>query len=204
MKRLIAVALAAVLPALALAEASTWNIDPSHTDASFAVKHLVISTVRGHVGKTTGTLKLDEKDLTKSSVDATVDVSTIDTRVPKRDADLKSANFFEAEKYPTMTFKSKKVQKAGNGKLKVTGDLTMKGTTKPVTLDVAYTKPITDPGGNTRRGFSATTRINRKDFGLQYSKMVEAGPVVGDQVDIQIDAEAIKEKPKESASAEAK
>ena len=203
MKRLIAVALAAVLPALALAETSTWTIDPNHTDSTFAVKHLVISTVRGHFGKTTGALKLDEKDITKSSVEATVDVTTIDTRVEKRDAHLKSADFFEVEKYPTMTFKSTKVQKSGDGKLKVTGDLTMKATTKPVTFDVTYTKPITDPGGNTRRGFSAKTRVNRKEFGLQYSKAVEAGPVVGDQVEVQIDAEATKEKAKEQAKAAA-
>jgi polyisoprenoid-binding protein YceI len=201
MKRLIAVALAAVLPALALADTTNWTIDPAHTDSTFAVRHLVISTVRGHFGKTTGTLKLDEKDISKSSVEATIDTTTIDTRVEKRDTHLKSADFLEVEKYPTITFKSTKVQKAGADKLKVTGNLTMKATTKPVVLEVVYGKPITDPGGNTRRGFSAKTSVNRKEYGLQYSKAVEAGPVVGDKVDIVIDAEVIKDKPKEPAAA---
>src|SRR6266542_3796029 len=184
MKRLLAFALALVLPALAAAQATTWDIDPAHSSSSFAVKHLVVSTVRGAFGKTTGAIKFDEKNLTKSSVEATVDVSTIDTRVEDRDKDLKSPNFFEAEKYPTITFKSTKVQKAGADKLKVTGDLTMKGTTKPVTWNVTYTKPVTGMKGEMRRAFSATTKINRKDFGLTYSKVIEAGPVVGDQVDV--------------------
>ena len=201
MKRLVALAIAASLPAFALAETSSWTIDPAHTDAGFAVKHLVISTVRGHFGKTTGTLKLDEKDLTKSSVEATVDTTSVDTRVQMRDQDLRSANFFDVEKYPTMTFKSTKVQKSGKDKLKVTGDLTIKGTTKPVTFNVTYANPIKGPKGETRRGFTAITTINRKDFGLQYSKMIEAGPVISDKVDIEIDAEAIRDTPKEQAKA---
>ncbi len=194
MKRFLALAAALAIPTLAVAETTTWNIDLKHSDATFAVKHLVISTVRGHFGKTTGTIKMDESDVTRSSVQAAVDVNTIDTRVPDRDKDLKSANFFDAEKYPTMTFTSTKVQKAGEGRLQVTGDLTIKGTTKPVTFDVTYTpQAIKGMGGEERRGFSATTKINRKEFGLSYSKMVEAGPVVGDEVTIQIDAEAVKQ-----------
>ena len=204
MKRFLALALAAVLPSLAAAEATSWTIDPAHTSSQFSVKHLVISTVRGQFGKTTGTLKLDEKDLTKSAVDATVDVTTIDTRVADRDKHLKSPDFFDAEKYPTMTFKSTKVAKAGKDKLKVTGDLTLKGTTKPVVFDVSYTPAaITGMKGESRRGFSATTKINRKDFGLNWSKVVEAGPVVGDEVTVVIDAEAIKEQPKAQAEAAA-
>ncbi len=204
MKRFLAVALTAILPALAAADVTHWTIDPAHTSSQFSVKHLVISTVRGQFGKTTGTLRLDEKDLTKSAVEAAVDVTTIDTRVAARDADLKSPNVFDAEKYPTMTFKSTKVVKAGKDKLKVTGDLTLKGTTKPVVFDVTYTPAaITGMKGESRRGFSATTKINRKDFGLNYSKMIEAGPVVGDEVTIVVDAEAIKEQPKAQAEAEA-
>jgi polyisoprenoid-binding protein YceI len=196
MTRLLALALAAI-PALAAAETTTWTIDPAHSDTTFAVKHLVISTVRGHFGKTTGTVQLDEADPTRSSIQATVDVSTVDTRVPNRDADLKSENFFDVAKYPTATFKSTKIEKAGADHLKVTGDLTLKGTTKPVTFDVSYTpKAITGMRGEQRRGFSATTRLNRREFGLNYSKAVEAGPVVGDEVQLEIDGELIKDQPK--------
>jgi polyisoprenoid-binding protein YceI len=204
MKRFLALALAATIPGLAAAEASSWTIDPAHTSSQFSVRHLVISTVRGQFGKTTGTLRLDEKNLSKSAVEATIDVSSIDTRVADRDTHLKSPDFFDAAKYPTMTFKSTKVAKAGAGKLKVTGDLTLKGTTKPVVLDVSYTPAaITGMHGESRRGFSATTKINRKDFGLNWSKVVEAGPVVGDEVTIVVDAEAIKDQPKEQAKAAA-
>jgi polyisoprenoid-binding protein YceI len=194
MKRLFVLALAAVLPALAAAETSTWSIDPSHSATQFSVKHLVISTVRGQFGKTTGTIKLDEKDLAKSSVEAAVDTTTIDTREPKRDGHLKSPDFFDSAKYPTMTFKSTKVEKAGENELKVTGDLTLKGTTKPVVFDVTYSpKAITGMGGETRRAFTGTTKINRKDFGLNWSKAVEAGPVVADEVSVTVDLEAVKE-----------
>jgi polyisoprenoid-binding protein YceI len=204
MKRFLALALSVVLPGLAAAEATAWTIDPAHTSSQFSVKHLVISTVRGQFGKTTGQLRLDEKDLTKSAVEATVDVSTIDTRVVDRDAHLKSPDFFDAAKYSTMTFKSTKVEKAGHDKLKVTGALTLKGTTKPVIFDVSYTPAaITGMGGELRRGFNATAKINRKDFGLNWSKVVEAGPVVGDEVTILVDAEAIKDQPKEQAKAAA-
>ncbi len=201
MKRLVVLAAAVALPALAFAETTTWNIDPAHTDSTFAVKHLVISTVRGHFGATTGTIHLDERDMTKSTVEAKIDVNTIDTRVPDRDKDLKSPNFFDVAKYPTITFKSTKVEKAGDDHLKVTGDLTIKATTKPVTLDVTYSPVIKGARGEARRGFSASTKINRKDFGLDYSKAVEAGPVVGDEVSIQIDAEAIKQGQQSKAAA---
>ncbi len=196
MNRLLALALAAALPALAAAETSNWTFDPAHSSAQFSVKHLVISTVRGQFGKTTGALKLDEQDITRSSVEATVDVTTIDTRVAARDADLRSRNFFDAANYPTMTFRSTKAEKAGDDRLKVSGDLTIRGTTKPVVWDVTYSPPTKGMMGETRRGFAASTKINRKDFGLAYSKMIEAGPVVGDEVAITVDAEAIKDKPK--------
>ncbi len=204
MKHFLALALTAILPALAAADATSWTIDPAHTSSQFSVKHLVISTVRGQFGKTTGVLRLDEKNLSKSAVEATIDVTTIDTRVADRDSHLKSPDFFDAAQYPTVTFRSTKVEKAGADRLKVTGDLTIKATTKPVVLDVSYTpSAITGMRGESRRGFSATTKINRKDFGLSWSKTVEAGPVVGDEVAITIDAETIKDQPKEQAKAAA-
>lgn len=193
MKRLALAALALVaLPALA--QTSTWNVDPSHTHAAFTVRHLVISNVRGEFGKTTGTLTLDEGDVTRSKVEATIDVASVNTREPKRDEHLKSPDFFDVAKFPTMTFKSTKVEKAGAGKLKVTGDLTLRGVTKPVVLDVeGPTAEIKDPRGNARRGVSATATINRKDFGVAWSKLIEAGPVVGDEVKIEIEAELVKQ-----------
>ncbi|HEY6106495.1 MAG TPA: YceI family protein [Anaeromyxobacteraceae bacterium] len=197
MKRIapIAAALALALPGLALGATSTWQIDPAHTQAIFGVKHLVISTVKGEFGKTTGTLTLDEADVSKSKVEATVDVTTLNTREPKRDEHLRSPDFFDVAKYGTMTFKSTKVEKAGEGKLKVTGDLTIRGVTKPVTLEVTGpTAEIKDPWGNVKRGVSATAKVNRKDFGLNWSKTIEAGPVVGDEVTIEIDAELARAK----------
>jgi len=189
-----ALAVAALAPALAWADSSTWNIDTSHTEAGFSVRHLVISTVKGAFGKTTGTVKLDPADLTKSSVDATIDVSSINTRNDDRDKHLRSPDFFDTAKFPSITFKSTKVEKAGDG-LKVTGDLTMKGVTKPVVLTVAGpTGEVKDPWGNTRRGLQASGKINRQDFGVTWSKVIEAGPVVGDEVTISIDAELIKAK----------
>ena len=189
MKTLVA-ALVALLAVPALA-ADTYKIEGSHTQSAFAVKHLMISTVRGEFGKTEGTVTLDPADLTKSSVEATIDATTIDTRDAKRDDHLKNADFFDVAKFPKITFKSTKVEKAADG-LKVTGDLTIKGVTKPVVLSVAGpTDEIKDPWGNTRRGLSATTKINRKDFG------VSDGPnaAVSDEVAITIDAELLKDQP---------
>jgi polyisoprenoid-binding protein YceI len=199
MKRL-AVALS-LLPGLAFAQAGNWAIDPSHTQSMFTVRHLVISNVRGEFGKTTGTLKLDEKDVTRSSINATIDASTISTREAKRDEHLRSADFFDVAKYPTITFKSTKVERKGEGKLAVSGDLTIHGVTRPVVLDVLGPTPeIKDPQGNARRAITASTEIDRKDFGLTWSKTVEAGPVVGDKVKIEIEAELIKQPTETSAS----
>jgi polyisoprenoid-binding protein YceI len=197
MKRIprIAAVLAAAAPALAFAQTSSWNLDSSHTQTVFGVKHLVITTVKGQFNKTTGTVTLDEKDVTKSKVEAAIDVASINTREPKRDDHLRSADFFDAANHPAITFRSTKVEKAGDGKLKVTGDLTMRGVTKPVTLDVTGpTAEIKDPQGNARRGISASGKLNRKDFGIAWSKLVEAGPVVGDEVSIEIEAELVKTK----------
>jgi len=192
MNRFFALAVAALLPLAASAETTTWTIDPGHSTSSFAVKHLVITTVHGQFGTTTGTVQFDEQDPTKSKAEATIDVTTINTQNDKRDADLKSPNFFDAANHPTMTFKSTKVEKAGADKFKVTGDLTIRGNTKPVTLDATVSQSVKGMQGELRRAFSATGRINRKDFGLNYSKAIEAGPVVGDNVDLLIEAETVK------------
>ncbi len=161
----LATGLAALLTLPASAATSTWQIDPAHTAAQFSVKHLAISTVRGGFSNVKGTVILDDQDISKSSVDVTIDVSTVDTRTPDRDKDLKSDKFFDVAHYPTMTFKSTKVEQAGAGKLKVTGDLTIRGTTKSVVLDVdGPTAPVKDPWGNQRSAVTATTKINRQDL----------------------------------------
>jgi polyisoprenoid-binding protein YceI len=186
--RSLAVALLAV-PALTFA-ADTFKIDGAHTAPGFSVTHFMVSTVRGEFGKTEGKASIDAADLTKSSIEVTIDAASINTRDEKRDGHLKSADFFDVAKFPTLTFKSTKVEKAGEA-LKVTGDLTMHGVTKPVVLDVKLTPEIQDPYKNTRRGVSATGKLNRKDFGVSY------GPdaVVSDLVSLTIDAELIKEAP---------
>ena len=182
------------LIALALAAAATFQIDPSHSSTSFSVKHLVISTVRGQFDKTTGTVKLDDADLAGSSVTAVIDANSIDTREPKRDAHLKSPDFFDTAKYPEITFKSSKVSKTPAG-YDVQGALTLHGVTRPVTLAVEATPEIKGMGGEARRGFSASTKISRKQFGLAWNAAVEAGPVVGDEVAITLDIEAVKQQP---------
>ena len=200
MTKLLASLLAAV-PALALAAPTTWNVDASHSQVGFAVKHLVISNVRGEFKTYQGKIALDEADVTRSSVEATVDVSSVDTQVADRDAHLRSADFFDVAKYPAMTFKSTKVAKAGRDRLKVTGDLTLHGVTKPVVLDVTTTQAVKGMGGETRRGFSATGKISRKEFGLTWNKLVEAGPAVGDDVQVDIQLETGWEPPKPAAAA---
>ena len=179
----------------ALAQTSTWNIDPAHSTAQFTVRHLAISNVTGNFTKVTGSIVLNEKDITQSQASASIDVSSVDTRVDARNKDLKSPNFFDVEKYPTIEFKSKRIVNDG-GKLQVIGDLTIHGTTREVTLDVDGPTPeLADPWGNSRRGISATTTINRKDFNLMYNNLLKTGEaVVGDNVKIQIDAEMVKKK----------
>ena len=188
-------AIALVASLSALAQTSTWNIDPAHSTAQFTVRHLGISNVTGSFTKVTGTVVLNDRDITQSEVSATIDANSVDTRVEARDKDLKSPHFFEVEKYPTIEFKSKKIVSSG-GKLQVIGDLTIHGTTRDVTLDVDGPTPeLADPWGNLRRGISATTTINRKEFGLAYNNLLKTGEaVVGDTVKIQIDAEMVKKK----------
>ena len=187
-------ALAAALSLPAAAATSTWQIDPNHSAAQFAVRHLAISTVRGAFTKVSGSIQFDDKDIAKSSVEVTIDAASVDTRVADRDKDLRSDHFFEVEKYPTLTFKSTKVEQAEVGKLKVTGDLTIHGVTKQVVLDVeGPTAPAKDPWGNQRVAASATTKINRQDFGVKWNaKMDNGGWVVGDDVAITIDVEMVQ------------
>ncbi|MGD0506400.1 MAG: YceI family protein [Terriglobales bacterium] len=179
----------------ALAQTSTWNIDPAHSTAQFTVRHLAISNVTGSFTKVTGSVTLNDQDIAQSQVLASIDVSSVDTRVEARDKDLKSPNFFDVEKYPTIEFKFKRIASSG-GKLQLIGDLTIHGTTREVTLDVDGPTPaLTDPWGNSRRGISATTAINRRDFNLVYNKLLGTGEaVVGDNIKIQIDAEIVKKK----------
>jgi polyisoprenoid-binding protein YceI len=190
-KTAIAIAMLAVLPALA--HADTWQIDPAHTNVEFTVRHMMISNVKGQFQKTSGTVTTNGSDPASATIDATIDASSIDTRVEKRDMHLKSPDFLDVAKYPTITFKSTKVEAAGPNKWKVTGDLTLHGVTKPVVLDVESSGPPINVMGKTRAGASATTKINRSDFGLKWNQALEAGGVmVGDEVAISIDVEAVK------------
>ena len=197
MKRTIAsVAAIAALALPALASAATWNIDPDHSNLGFKVRHLMVSNVKGSFEKHKGTVEIDDKDITRSKVSVTIDTASVNTNVAKRDEHLRSADFFDAAKYPTMTFTSRKVAKAGKGKLKVTGDLTLRGVTRQVVLNVeGPARESKDPWGNFRSGVVASTKINRKDFGLVYNAALETGGVaVGEDVDINLEIEMIKAK----------
>ena len=173
---------------------TTWKIDPVHSSAQFKVKHMMISNVKGEFTGITGSLKFDGENVAQSSVDASIDATTINTREPQRDAHLKSPDFFDVEKFPTLTFKSTGVSKKGNGELAVAGELTIHGNTRNVVFEVeGPSAPAKDPWGNTRVGLSATTRINRKDFGLTWNAALETGGIlVGDEVTITLDVQFIK------------
>jgi len=188
------------------ARASVWEIDSAHSSTEFSVKHMMVSTAKGRFDKITGTLNLDDKNPTKSSIELTIDANTIDTHEPKRDGHLKSPDFFDVAKFPTITFKSTKIEKAGKAKFKVTGDLTMHGVTKPVTLAVdGPTAPMKSPFGTTSSGASATGKINRKDWGLTWNKPLEAagGVLVGDEVTINVDLELLSKAEAPAAAAAA-
>jgi polyisoprenoid-binding protein YceI len=180
-----------------LAATSPWQIDPAHSAATFSVRHLMISNVKGEFSKVTGVVNLDEQDVAKSTVEVTIDVNTLNTREPDRDKHLRTADFFDVQNFPTMTFRSKRVEQVAPGKLKVTGDLTIRGVTREATFDVdGPTSAIKDPWGNTRAGASATTHVNRQDFGLKWSgKMDNGGVVVGDDVTVTVDVELIRKAP---------
>jgi polyisoprenoid-binding protein YceI len=174
----------------ALAQGDTWYLDPPHSAAQFSIRHMGISNVRGTFTKVSGVVK-DPDDPSKASVDVTIDANSVDSRVQKRDDDLRSDKFFDVAKYPTITFKSTKVEATGSGKLKVAGDLTIHGVTKQAVLDVdGPTPPMKDPKGNLHRGASATTTISRADYGMN----TMAG-MIGDSVQIQLDVEMINHEP---------
>ena len=175
--------------------ARAWDIDTSHATAGFRVRHLMVSHVRGHLGPVSGTVSIDELDPARSRVDVAIDARGLDTRDPKRDEHLRSADFFDVANHPTVTFRSTRVEapRGLQGPIRLTGDLTIRGVTRSVTLEVEGLEPaIQDPWGNARRGVSARGRINRKDWGLKWNLAIEAGGVaVGDEVTIEIDAELV-------------
>ncbi len=181
-------------PATLQTATTTWNIDPVHSVAEFKVKHMMISNVKGQFTRLDGTLSLDESDITNSSVEASIEAASITTRDDQRDAHLKSADFFDVEKFPMLSFKSTGVSRTGGEELAVTGDLTIHGITRLVVFNVeGPTVPAKDPWGNTRRGLSATTKINRRDFGLTWNSALETGGIlVGDEVTITLDVQFIK------------
>lgn len=170
-----------------------WDFDLTHSSINFHIRHLMVSKVHGRFTKWNGTLELDEQDLTKSRVSVEIDPASIDTQEPKRDAHLRSADFFEVEKFPALTFKSTKITREGDDRFKLTGDLTIRGVTHPVTLDVEGGERVKDPWGGTRTGFSARTSISRKEFGLTWNVALEAGGfMLSDKLDITLEIEAVK------------
>jgi len=194
----LAATLVAALAVPSPAATATWQIDPAHTAAGFSVRHMMIATVRGQFKGVTGAVLWDDQDINNSSVDVTIDANTVDTGEPKRDADLKSANFFDVKNYPTITFKSTKIEKISAGKMKVTGNLTIHGVTRQVVLDVeGPSGAVKDPWGNTRVALNASTTVNRLDYGVKWNaKMDSGGMVVGDDVNINIDLEMTKKEAK--------
>lgn len=181
---------------------TTWTIDPTHAEVAFAVRHLMLATVRGRFGTVSGTVEIDEARPERSSVDVTIDVTSIDTRQEMRDNHLRSADFFDVANHPTLTFKSKRVEGDITGEFRVTGDLTIRGTARPVTLDVSLEGRGRDPWGNERAGFEAKGKISRSEFGLTWNQALETGGVaVGDEVKISIDVEIVKQVAAETAAA---
>jgi polyisoprenoid-binding protein YceI len=185
--------LAAAIALPASAGTTTYQIDPRHSSAGFGVTHLMISTVRGEFHGVTGTVIVDDSDISKSSVNVTIDATTVDTREPDRDKHLKSEAFFDIAKYPTITFQSTKVERNSDGSLKVTGDLTIRGVTKSAVLTATLPKaPIKDPWGLQRTAVSASTKINRQAFGVAWNQKLDSGGVVvGDDVNVTLDVEMI-------------
>ena len=179
---------------VATPQTATWNIDPVHSAAEFKVKHLMISNVKGQFTAVTGAMILDEADVTKSRIEASIEAASVNTCDAQRDAHLKSADFFDAEKFPTLSFKSTRVTRTADGELAVTGDLNIHGVTREVVFAVeGPTPPAKDPWGNIRVGLSASTKISRKDYGLTWNGALETGGVlVGDEVTITLEVEFVK------------
>ena len=195
MKRFISIAMVAILLAPLHVFAATYIIDPAHSTIGFKVKHLMVTNVNGVFEKFKGTVNIDEKDIAKSKVDVTIEMASINTNITKRDDHLRSPDFFDVAKFPTMTFISTKVEKTGSDKLKVTGNLTIKGVTKQVILNVeGPTGEVKSPQGDVKRGASAAATINRQDFGVSWSKKLDGGGmVVADDVYISIDTELTRQ-----------
>lgn len=195
MNRIVPSILAAAALALpSLASAADWNLDPAHSSAGFKVRHMMVSSVRGAFQKVSGKVKYDPKAPEKIAIDAEIDAASIDTREPKRDEHLRSPDFFDVANHPKITFRLKSAKKVGEGKLDVTGDLTIRGVTRQVVLRVeGLDQEAKDPWGNVRIGGVATTKLNRKDFGLTWNQALETGGIlVGDDVEVTIDVELIK------------
>lgn len=172
---------------------TTWNIDPSHSGVHFTVRHMVVSKVRGSFTRWQGTIQFDEKNPEAGKVSVQIEAPSIDTREEKRDAHLRSPDFFDTEKYPTLGFESTRVEKVDGQSFRIIGDLTIRGITKQVTLDAEYLGGGKDPWGNERIGFEARTTINRKDFGLAWNQVLEAGGVlVGEKIEIALDVQALR------------
>ena len=183
-------------------DTTTWAIDPAHAELGFAVRHLMLSTVRGRFGAVSGTITVDENDPRSAKVDVTVDVASIDTRQEMRDNHLRSADFFDAANHPTMHFVSKRIEGDVTKTFKVIGDLTIRGTTREIALDVTFEGRAKDPWGNDRAGFSASGKLNRHDFGLNWNQALEAGGVtVGAEVKLTLDVEIVRQAAAAAAAA---
>jgi len=177
-----------------LGHGATWQMDPDHSSFQFKIRHLTVSNVRGDFSKATGVVTMDDKDITNMRVEVTIVAASVNTGHAKRDEHLRGPDFFDVTKYPTITFVSKKVMKADTNRLKVIGDLTIHGTTREITVDVEGPTPeVKDPWGGIRRGATATTRINRRDFGMTWNKVLDPGGLlVGEDLDIYVEVELVK------------
>ena len=170
-----------------------WNIDPVHSGINFSVRHMVVSKVRGRFTKYSGALAIDDTDLTRSTIEATIDATSIDTGTAQRDAHLRSPDFLDAERFPEIRFRSTRIEKVADDRYRVTGDLTIRDVTRAVSLDVEYGGQAKDPWGNARIGFVAKASLDRKDFGLRWNQALEAGGVlVGDRIDIDLEVQGVR------------
>ena len=195
MKRHVMITIAVIVFAFPLfVHSATWQIDPDHSNFQFKIRHLTVSNVKGDFTKAMGTVTMDDQDITNLTVDLTIDAATLNTKHTQRDEHLRGPEFFDVVKYPTITFRSKKVIKVSPEGLKVVGDLTIHGVAREITVDVEGPTPeVKDPWGNFRRGATVTTKINRKDFGMMWNKVLDTGgAVVGDEVNIYVEVEMIK------------
>jgi polyisoprenoid-binding protein YceI len=172
---------------------NNWNIDATHSGINFSIRHMVVSKVRGRFTRFSGTLAIDDGDLTRSVVEATIDASSIDTGTAQRDEHLRSADFFDVARFPELRFRSTRIERLAEDRYRVTGDLTVRDVTRPIALEVEYGGRARDPWGNERAGFVATASLDRKDFGLQWNQVLEAGGVlVGERVDIELEVQAVR------------